>query len=198
MKNKTIIIIASIIILVVIIFVVKKVNTPTDSTPRLNASTGTDFLRERGYTEDSSYEYQALGPGKEIKGTKYTIPQAMTVGTNLSPDTYFSIELINKNYPGAEEYICSANSFIMPGAVPTRITDQSIEYSVASSSDAAAGNRYDEIVYALPTSERCTAFRYFIHYGAIQNYPEGSVKEFDKKALVNEFDQIRRMMAPLY
>jgi hypothetical protein len=68
-------------------------------------------------------------------------------------------------------------------------------YSVASTTDAAVGNRYEEWVYAIPDSHPCTAVRYFIHYAAIENFPQGAVQEFDKAALLSTFDQIRRTLA---
>ena len=71
-------------------------------------------------------------------------------------------------------------------------------YSVASSTGAAAGNRYEETVYALPGTNHCIAVRYFIHYGVIENYPVGLVREFDKKSLLKEFDTIRRTLNILH
>jgi len=35
---------------------------------------------------------------------------------------------------------------------------------------------------------------YFVHYGAIENYPQGAVKEFDKAGLLSLFDQIRQTL----
>src|SRR4051812_8044491 len=40
------------------------------------------------YTTDDTYTYQELGPGKDIHGVKFTIPETKTTGTNLSTDTY--------------------------------------------------------------------------------------------------------------
>ena len=41
---------------------------------------------------------------------------------------------------------------------------------------------------------RGEAVRYFIHSSNIGNYPEGAVREFDRQALLNQFDQIRRSL----
>ena len=111
---------------------------------------------------------------------------AMASGTNLSNDTYISIEHL------ATGQVCDAATFLGASRVKSQtIRDGVMEYSMASSSDAAAGNRYEEYVYALPGTNPCIAVRYFIHYGAIENFPKGAVKEFDKVALLNEFDHIR-------
>jgi len=48
--------------------------------------------------------------------------------------------------------------------------------------EGAAGNRYEEQVWALKDSSPCFAVRYFIHSTVVENYPEGTVIEFDKPA----------------
>ena len=45
-----------------------------------------------------------------------------------------------------------------------------------------------------PVQNGCMAVRYFVHYGAIGNYPEGEVREFDRAALFAQFDRIRRTL----
>ena len=74
------------------------------------------------------------------------------------------------------------------------ITDNGTIYSVASSTGAGAGNRYEETVYALPGTNPCVAVRYFIHYGVIENYPAGTVQAFNQPALLATFDAIRRTL----
>jgi hypothetical protein len=64
------------------------------------------------------------------------------------------------------------------------------EYSVATSSEAAAGNLYEEMVYALSGISPCTAVRYYIHSSNIGNYATGTI-EFDRAALLAAFDKIR-------
>jgi hypothetical protein len=141
------------------------------------------------YSIVEGYQYQALGPGNDIAGTKFTIPVILAAGTNLSPDSYISVE----EMPQASK--CTAGQFLSTKTIKSQIiTDGNTSYSVASSSDAAAGNRYEETVYALTGSQPCLAVRYFVHYGAIGNYPDGAVKEFDKKTLINQFDSIRHTL----
>jgi len=135
-----------------------------------------------GYATDESYVYQALGPGKDIKGVKFTIPESLAEGTNLSRDSYLSVE----QAPDAD--YCAADLFL---DLPGRGMATDGKQLVASSTGAAAGNRYDEVVYAIVGTKPCVAVRYFIHYGVIENYPEGSVRAFDREALVKEFDAIR-------
>lgn len=154
-----------------------------------SAALGFSVKYPQGYTV-APYTYNALGPGKDISGVKFTIPSSMATGTNLATDTYVSVEQLPANAAN-----CSASAFLgsQVGSTTT-VTDKGTTYSVASGSDAAAGNRYDEVVYAIPGSSQCTAVRYFIHYGAIGNYPTGAVTEFDKAALMAQFDQIRESL----
>ena len=135
------------------------------------------------FAVDESYTYQELGPDKDISGVKFTIPDSMATGTNLGADSYISVEQM----PNVSN--CDASLFLDPQNLATStVTDNDVTYSVASSTGAGAGNRYEETVYALPGTNPCTAVRYFIHYGVIDNYPAGMVTEFDQQALTATFD----------
>ena len=138
-----------------------------------------------GYTADASYTYDQVNPKKPISGVRFTIPGTMATGTNLSSDTYVSVEQL----PRAKN--CTGDIYLAANVHPVTVTTASTTYSVATSSGAAAGNRYDESVYAIAGSNPCTALRYFIHYGAIENYPAGAVTEFNRAALLAAFDKIR-------
>ena len=115
---------------------------------------------------------------------KFTIPKIYTDGNNLSQDSYISIESIS-DYKSCDASLFLANS------IHKNLFDNGIDYSYAFQSDAAAGNRYEESVYAFPKNNKCFAVRYFIHYGAIENYNEVKVKSFNKENLIKEFDLIR-------
>lgn len=139
------------------------------------------------YAVDEKYQYEEFGPGKGIAGIRFTIPAAAATGTNLSPDTYLSVEEI------PQTQVCSAGLFLA-GAVARTVAERDTMYSVASSTGAAAGNRYEETVYALPGTNPCIAVRYFVHYGVFENYPAGAVRRFDKAALLAQLDAIRRTL----
>lgn len=141
------------------------------------------------YTLNDSYLYQALGPGKDIAGIKFTIPDELATGTNLSSfDTGVSVESIPQTID------CNASLFLYQGVTPETVTDSGVTYSVASGSDAGAGNFYEEKVWAMPGTNPCLAIRYFIHSTNISNYPTGTVTAFDHDALVSQFDEIRRSL----
>jgi len=161
-----------------------------------NDKLGFSIKLPMGYTIDESYIYEELGPGKSSPGVKFTIPASVAAGTNLSSDTYISVEEIPlANIPRG---VCSAAYFVDPETTVHAVLDGDVTYSVASSTGAAAGNRYEETVYALPDTSAsrrtCIAVRYRIHYSVFENYPAGAVREFDKAALLAQFDTIRRML----
>lgn len=140
------------------------------------------------YKANESYTYKLLGPRQDVLGVKFTIASSMATGTNLSNDSYISVEEI------PDVTSCAAERFIDQPSKSHTIIENGTTYSVASSTDAAAGNRYEETVYAISGTNPCIAIRYYIHYGVIGNYPKGKVKEFDMKALVSQFDAIRRTL----
>ena len=162
---------------------------PGNSVPLTSYDNGDFSLKDTtNYLVDEHYTYSAFGPGKEISGIKFVIPAAIASGTNLSADSYLSVETI----PGIEK-ACSADQFLdlQNEATAVMISENGKTYSFASSTGAGAGNRYEEWIYAVPSSSPCLAVRYFIHYGAIENYEPGTVMAFDKIALLKEFDSIR-------
>jgi membrane-bound inhibitor of C-type lysozyme len=141
-----------------------------------------------GYMVDAEYEYQGLGPDKSIGGVKFRIADSIAAGTNLASDSYLSVEQM----PRGEA--CTASRFLAPAPAATAVTDGGATYSVARSTEAAAGNRYEESVYALLGTNPCVAVRYFIHYGVLQNYPAGAVRGFDRAALLSQLDAMRRTL----
>lgn len=189
----------SILILIVIgifiAFVVLRPQTPqTPAVPALTQSYSNSAMKfslqlPDGFTTDESYKYQLIGPGEEIKGVKFTIPSTVATGTNLNSDSYISVEQIS----GLQN--CIAGPFLWKGQnITLSPTDDITPFLFASSSDAAAGNRYENVVHALQGTNPCVAMRYFIHYGSIANYPPGAVREFDERALLAEFDAIRQTL----
>lgn len=156
-----------------------------------SASDGSFSIRyPANFTVDPGYQYQEMGPTDAISGVKFTIDPAIATGTNLAADSYISVEQI----PGAQS--CTADEFLQlnPGDATSTLTDNGVEYSVASSTGAGAGNRYEEWVWAIPGSNPCIAVRYFIHYGVLENYPPGMVQQYNEAALVAQFDKIRRTL----
>ncbi|HTQ14705.1 MAG TPA: hypothetical protein VMH86_12600 [Rhizomicrobium sp.] len=139
----------------------------------------------RDWTLDRNYTYDLGSP--PIPGVAFTISATLTSGTNLSSDSKLSVE----HMLGA----CSAARFLDDAQDEKSVTDAGRDWSVATAGDAAAGNRYEQTVYAIAHGKDCYGVRYFIHYAAIENFDPGSVKEFDRKALMAAFDSIRRSLS---
>lgn len=143
----------------------------------------------QGYTIDPDYQYQYLGPGREIYGVKMTIPASLAAGKNLSSyDTGVSVEMI----PAVQG--CNAGLFLERADDLQNIVEEGVEYSFASTNGAAAGNFYEEKVWAYPYTNPCIAVRYLIHSTNIGNYEPGAVQEFDRAGLLEQFDKIRRSL----
>ncbi|MDP4020800.1 MAG: hypothetical protein Q8P58_02055 [Candidatus Adlerbacteria bacterium] len=139
------------------------------------------------YTQsDHTYEFS---PTKNIEGGfKVTVPLELATGTNLSSDSYLAVEQL----PNARN--CTGDIFMRATVKAGEVEEGGVTYWVASSTEAAAGNRYEEWMWALDNSAPCTAVRYYIHSTAIENYPEGTVREFNREALLQEFDSIRQSL----
>jgi membrane-bound inhibitor of C-type lysozyme len=152
-----------------------------------NHEKGFSIRLYEGTEIDESYT-QELSSGQKIEGVRFFVPKSISEGTNLSDDTSIMIEEIS------DVETCTADLFLentTDGERNMNIGPNDTVYSVASSNDAAAGNRYEEVVFAIPGSSPCTAMRYFTHYGVFENYPADTIKEFDKEALIKKFDAIR-------
>jgi len=65
-----------------------------------------------------------------------------------------------------------------------------VEFKVGYVTDVAAGNIYSSNVYRTIFSNRCLEVVETVHTGNIQNYPEGSVAEFDKNKATVILDKI--------
>jgi len=201
MKNSNSIIAIAIICLVVIFggiaFIWSHTNNIPSGVPTLgdvgtttvktftNAEPHFSIQYPGNFTVNTQYLYQELGPNKTIAGVSFTIPKSLTEGTNLSSDSFVSVESLP--LPS-----CTALTFLGETATTSKtVVENGVAYDVAEGVGAAAGNIYDEYVYAIQGSHPCTIIRYVIHSGNIANYPPGAVSEFNKFVLVTIFDAMR-------
>lgn len=133
---------------------------------------------------DENYRY--LLPGnKYLEGVKFSVPERFFKGTNLSSETYISVEKISNPLSA-----CSMDEFSGYHELTGIEKVGKLSFSKAISISAGVGNRYDETILVTKVEDGCLGIRFFIHYTVIENYPEGSVKEYDDKLLRETFSDI--------
>jgi membrane-bound inhibitor of C-type lysozyme len=159
--------------------------------PLVYASTtiGVSLRYPIGYSVSETYRGESAAKGDEVRGIFLTVPASYGSSTNLAPNTSVRIEY--RDLLSTDE--CRATLFL-PNAQMTTVFDGDVSYSFASSTDAGAGNRYEESVYALPYTHPCIGLHYFVHYALMENYSPGSVRASDKVELLSDFDAIRRSL----
>lgn len=133
------------------------------------------------FTIREDHRYSA-GPAEEVRGVAFVVSTEETEATNLAGDSYLSIEHVATSS-------CKGSHFLNPIVTEERIVDQGTSYTVLRGGGAAAGNLYEEIVYV---TQNCFAIRYFIHTTRVENYEPGTVREYDRAALLSIFDAMRR------
>jgi hypothetical protein len=138
---------------------------------------------------DSAHVYPNQVDNEQLAGVAFLIPEDLATGTNLSSNSYLSVE----SAPNAPA--CNASAFLDTPSTQRDETEGGLHWSVGTVGDAGAGNFYDETAYALTGSKPCLGIRYFIHSTNIGNYTPGTVKQFDRAGLVQQFDRIRSTFA---
>jgi hypothetical protein len=136
------------------------------------------------YTVKEDHTYTALGPGKDISGVAFIVPESITKGTNLSTDSYMSVEQTT-------DKDCLAQNFLDQVTQSETIIENGRTYTMAIGNGAGAGNRYDETVYATKVNDSCYGLRLFVHYSVLENYDPGTVTEFNHTLLNDNFKQFR-------
>jgi hypothetical protein len=82
-----------------------------------------------------------------------------------------------------------------PETVVGEATINGVSFTKSEGSGVGAGNIYEQTYYRAAHNGTCYEITYFIHYGNIGNYDPGTVKEFDRAALIQKFDQILSTLA---
>lgn len=163
-----------------------------------NSTEGFSIRYPSGWRVESNYVHD-LRPGTQIHGVKFHVPDSLAAGTNLSSDTGVSVEAIYgpdlaTSGSGDSTSSCAAQAFLLSPPSVNEETIDGVDYSIAMTTEAAAGNRFEEIVYVVRGTDPCIAVRYFIHYGVLENYEPGTIQEFDRKTLLEVFDAMRRTL----
>jgi hypothetical protein len=77
-----------------------------------------------------------------------------------------------------------------PETVLGETTVNSVNFTKSEATGVGAGNIYEQVYYRTAYNGSCYEITYFVHYGNIGNYPEGTVSEFDRTALYQQLDEI--------
>jgi hypothetical protein len=143
----------------------------------------------KDYKLNEDYSYKILGENNIINGISFQVPSSLTDGTNLSADSYISVEAIDSSNKE-----CALSNFVGEDreleTFEIKINNNS--YLQTSFMELTAGNRYSQRVYITDEDNyTCLAVRYFIHYMDISNYPENEVSDFNEDKLLENFNLIR-------
>lgn len=144
----------------------------------------------RGYSVEEGYVNE-IAPGRRAEGVKFVVNPSLAAGTNLSADSFVSVEWL------PTLMACDAAPYLSNPVIAPPVHEGDRTYLVAMSSGAGAGNFYEETVYARRGDKGCVAVRYRIHSTNIGNYDPGTVRVFDKQKLLEQFDGIRRSVTLL-
>lgn len=144
---------------------------------------GFDTNLPPGFIVNESYVNQTFGPGREIPGVSFTVPESFTRGTNLSSDSYVAVERL-------QGVTCEPSSFMLSPTPAQDVIVGTNAFKRASSIEAAAGNTYENIVSVVERGGYCYAVRYLIHTTQIANYPAGTVTAYDRERLLQWFDSV--------
>ncbi len=141
-----------------------------------------------GYVAKATEVHTQLGRREGTSGVSFSVPKDIFAGTELVADSGFSIEVI----PAVPS--CVGSLFLDEDISSYTMRENGTPYSVAKSAGTGVGHRYEEIVFAIPGSNPCTAVRYSIHSKSAESENAAAIRAFDKKVLLKEFDMMRRSL----
>jgi len=134
------------------------------------------------FEEDGAYSFS----NPTLKGIAIRIPGRMTNGTNLSPNTRLSVETL----PGSN---CTPAQFASKTADPIEgvhsLKADGRSYTAAVSDDPYPG--HDDKSYLFVIKGTCMAVRYLVVASDLGAYDPGTVRAFDNRKLMAQFDGIR-------
>ena len=140
------------------------------------------------FTLEEPYAYTRVSPTKPISGVKFRVPASFTQGTDLASDSGVSIEQLPRANACAGDIYLKANVKAAPFA------DGTINYSVATSTEALGSDTFEEAIFAVTGSSPCIAVRYFLHTTAATGTAT-STRAYDRAGLLAAFETIRRSLS---
>ncbi|MDD5068680.1 MAG: hypothetical protein PHS53_02465 [Candidatus Pacebacteria bacterium] len=162
--------------------------TPLPTKPALLTEYRSD---ESGYIVEYPQDFRVDESGKSpvtgdfIQGIIFHFPTSLTSGTNLSQDSYISIETKG-------EVACTPEDFLgdpLLKQLPD-INSGSIAWKGGMVGDAGAGNMYVQNAYATLHNTVCYGVRLFLHSTNVDNYPSGTIRAFDRSLIDALYQQM--------
>lgn len=141
----------------------------------------------QGFTLQEPYAYTRVSPTKPINGVKFLVPTALAQGTNLAPDSGVSVEEL----PRAN--LCTGDIFLKANVKAQPVTGV-VSFSVATSSEKAGADTFEEAVFAVTGSKPCIAMRYFLHTTSATG-TASTTPAYDRAAVLAAFDSIRNSLS---
>lgn len=77
-----------------------------------------------------------------------------------------------------------------PETVIGEVNINGVSFTKSESTGVGAGNIYEQTYFRTLQNDTCFEITYFVHYGNIGNYDPSTVTEFDRAALLQNFDEI--------
>lgn len=112
------------------------------------------------------------------------LPANIFYGTNLSEVSFIVGVTVNDKIKDA-----CLKADVSEEQQPTKNINGT-DFAVFKSSEASAGNRYETISFRTIKNGRCYEAVEMLHWGDINNYPAGTVKEFDQVLIQSKLDNI--------
>jgi hypothetical protein len=162
--------------------------TPNQTYTNSHLSFSIEYPATASATSDFSSGFLPLTQTPVIA---FELPRSMFSGTNLAEAGV---------YIGATTTPSVMSTCTQQVQGETATTSQTVggqNFSVFTSTDAAAGNRYQEKTFRAFQNGSCLEIVELLHYGVIENYPPGTVQQFDEAKFSGILDSIVQTYYPI-
>lgn len=157
--------------------------------PYISQERGFSVMHPDDVVINDAYAYDGLGLEKRLYGVSFAVPEKMSLGTNLSSASKFSVETA----PSAAS--CTAAAFLFRPQAEKTTVENGVAYAFGAARSVRNGLVREEQVYALKNSMPCVGVRYTVYAALITVQDAAAVKEYDHAGLQDMFDAMRRSLA---
>jgi len=136
---------------------------------------------------DNCSVYESVLRNHNGEGFSIIFPDSLIEGTNLSMDSFISVERLSKGTNWSSKNIIEALNF----SSHTELIGDTI-FDVSTGSEGTMGNIYQEIVSLATIGEYTYCLRLFLHSHNLGAYDPGTVKKFDYEIFLSTYTSIRK------